>query len=242
MRPFEIHQIPLWEDNYIYIFIDKATSKTAVVDPGSAEPVNQFLQEKRLRLDLILSTHHHYDHIGGNLELKEKWACPVYGFAEDRHRIPGIDIGLYEGDLCSVGNTQFEVLFLPGHTLGHIAFLNPQNHILFCGDTLFAMGCGRLFEGSREQMFSSLQKIKKLPPKTQIYCAHEYSLKNARFALSLEPENQDLQKRFQKISALRKKNKPTVPFELEEELLTNPFLRSSSLAEFSHRRELRDSF
>ena len=239
---FEIYQIPLWEDNYIYILHEKSSGKTAVVDPGEASVVQQFLKNKNLNLDYILTTHHHFDHTGGNLELKEKWNCKVYGFKGDEQRIPGIDTSLEEGETVSVGRIVFEVLYVPGHTLGHIAFWNKQNQILFCGDTVFAMGCGRLFEGTPEQMFSSLNKIKNLPENSLIYCAHEYSLKNARFALSVDSSNPDLKKRFQKIKSLRDKKQATVPFYLKEELLTNPFLRAKSVAEFSKIRKQRDCF
>ena len=239
---FDIHQIPLWEDNYIYLLHDKSENKTAVVDPGEAEPVHSFLKTHNLKLDFILNTHHHFDHTGGNLQLKKTWACPVYGFAGDQKRIPGIDISLKEGDSVLIGTLRFEVLYLPGHTLGHIAFWNKKNKILFCGDTLFAMGCGRLFEGSPEQMFSSLNKIKNLPKNTLIYCAHEYTLKNAKFALQLEPSSVNLNKRFEKVKLLRQKAQPTAPFYLEEELLTNPFLKAKSLSEFTNIRKQRDHF
>ena len=241
---FEIHQLPLWEDNYIYILHEKKANKVAVIDPGEAQCVQHFLKLKNLKLNYILNTHHHFDHTGGNLELKKFWGCKVYGFKEDQSRIPGIDIVLQEGEEVLIGKMSFEVLFLPGHTLGHIAFWNSQNQILFCGDTLFAMGCGRLFEGTPTQMFSSLQKIKKLPKTSLIYCAHEYSLKNAHFALSLSKEasHSEIKKRFTKIKALRKKNQSTVPFYLEEELLTNPFLRAKSIEDFAHIRKQRDHF
>lgn len=239
---FDIHQIPLWEDNYIYLLHDKKENKTAVIDPGEGEAVHTFLKNHNFKLDFILTTHHHFDHTGGNLKLKKDWGCKIYGFAEDQERIPGIDVCLQEGDSVFVGQLGFEVLYLPGHTLGHIAFWNKKNHILFCGDTLFAMGCGRLFEGSPEQMFSSLNKIKNLPKKTLIYCAHEYSLKNAKFALCLDSANLKLKERFEKIKNLRQKNQSTVPFRLEEELLTNPFLKAKSVAEFAIIRKQRDRF
>ncbi len=239
---FEIHQIPLWQDNYIYLLHEKQSDKTAVIDPGKAETVNNFLKAKNLKLDYILTTHHHFDHTGGNLQLKEKWRCKIYGYKEDANRIPGIDISLKEGEQVFVGQIGFKVLYVPGHTLGHIAFWNKQNQILFCGDTLFAMGCGRLFEGTPEQMYSSLNKIKKLPKDSLVYCAHEYSLNNAEFALTVEPNNLDLKKRLKKISALRKQNQATVPFYLEEELATNPFLRAKSVSEFAKIRKLKDHF
>ena len=239
---FKIYQIPLWEDNYIYILHEKSAGKTAVVDPGQALAVQQFLKSENLKLDCILTTHHHFDHTGGNLELKETWNCKIYGFKGDERRIPGIDISLKEGETVSVGQLIFEALFVPGHTRGHIAFWNKENQILFCGDTVFAMGCGRLFEGTPEQMFSSLNKIKKLPENSLLYCAHEYSLKNARFALSVDPSNPNLKKRFQKIKTLREQNQATVPFSLKEELLTNPFLRAKSVDEFARIRKQRDCF
>ncbi|MCZ0932190.1 MAG: hydroxyacylglutathione hydrolase [Oligoflexia bacterium] len=241
-QPFKIYQIPLWEDNYVYVLKDNQENKTAVIDPGGFDAVQNFLKKNNLKLDCILSTHHHWDHTGGNLKLKREWGCPIYGFKEDAERIPGIDVGLKEGEFVFVGSLCFEVLYVPSHTLGHIAFWNKENKILFCGDTVFAMGCGRLFEGSPEQMFDSLGKIKKLPEDSLIYCAHEYSLKNAQFALSVQPHNKELKARFKKISHLRKQGKATVPFYLKEELLTNPFFRAKTVSEFAKIRKLRDQF
>lgn len=241
-KEFHIYQIPLWEDNYIYIFYDQREQKTAVIDPGDFEPVDHFLTKKGLKLDRILNTHHHWDHTGGNLKLKEKWNCPVYGFSGDSSRIPGITHTLKTGDSVSVGASQFEVIYTPGHTLGHIVFWNKKQKILFCGDTLFAMGCGRLFEGTAKQMFESLNKIKKLPPDTLVYCAHEYSLKNAEFALSIDPKNLNMKTRKQKFLNLRKKQKATVPFYLKEDLSTNPFLLSPTLKNFTKIRKLKDQY
>ena len=239
---FKIYQLPVWEDNYIYVLIDYKENKTAVIDPGDFDTVQNFLKKNNLKLDYILNTHHHLDHVGGNLKLKEKWSCPIYAFKEDAKRIPGIDFQLVEGDTVFVGALCFEVIFVPGHTLGHIAFWNKENKFLFCGDTVFAMGCGRLFEGSPKQMFNSLSKIKALPEDSLIYCAHEYSLKNAKFALTVMPENKDLKERFEKISELREQDSATVPFYLKEELLTNPFMRAKTVSEFAKIRKLRDQF
>jgi len=240
----KIHQIALWEDNYIYLL--QEGEEAIVIDPGEFETLQKYLNEKKLRLKLILNTHHHFDHVGGNIKLKEYWDCPIYAFKKEAHRIPGLDSFkdklLEEGDEFSVGSFSFKVLFTPGHTLGHILFWDQQNKLLFCGDTLFAMGCGRLFEGSAEQMFQSLAQIKKLPPDTLIYSAHEYSLKNAEFALFVDPENQDLQKRYKKVKELRDNQKPSLPFLLKDELLTNPFLRARSVSEFAKIRKLRDRF
>ena len=238
----QVFQLPALQDNYIYIIRDEDTRKTAVVDPALAEPVNLFLKEKNWKLDFIFSTHHHWDHTGGNLELKKKWQCQVMGFSSDAHRIPGIDQFLQEGAQFALGNSLCRILFLPGHTLGHIAYWFFEEKKLFIGDTLFAMGCGRLFEGSPGQMFASLNQIKFFPPETEIFCAHEYTEKNGRFALSVDPQNQNLKNRMQTVRVSRKNQQATVPFLLSEELKTNPFLRASTLEEFTHLRKKRDFF
>lgn len=235
-------QLPVLQDNYIYVLHDTDTQKTAVLDPALAEPVNLFLKEKNWRLDFILNTHHHFDHTGGNLQLKKKWRCQVVGFLDDADRIPGIDQNLQDGDEFALGTSPSKVLFLPGHTLGHIAYWFFNDKKIFIGDTLFAMGCGRLFEGSYRQMFESLSQVKSLPPDTQVFCAHEYTEKNGQFALGVEPYNQDLKDRMKQVRTDRQKNKPTVPFFLSEELKTNPFLRADSLDEFMKLRKKRDTF
>lgn len=222
----EVFQIPVLQDNYIYILRDPETETTAVIDPAEAQPVTDFLTSRKWSLHFILNTHHHPDHVGGNLDLKKRWAAKVCGFDSDAHRLPGLDISLKEGESFFVGHLKLHILFTPGHTLGHILYYCPEYQRLFCGDTLFAMGCGRLFEGTAEQMYHSLMQIKSLPPQTLIYCTHEYTLKNAEFALTIEPGNADIQKRFNEVTELRAKNLPTVPFRLTEELKTNPFLRT----------------
>ena len=239
---FKVHQIPLWQDNYIYLLQEKTQNKTAVIDPGAGEPIHQFLKQHQLKLDFILNTHHHWDHTGGNLELKNNWDCKIYGFKGDKHRIPGIDVLLNQGDTVFVGALEFKVLLTPGHTLGHIAFYNKKHKLLFCGDTLFAAGCGRLFEGTATQMFNSLRQIKTLPKETLIYCAHEYTLKNLQFALSLKPHSKELKKRLKKTQTLREQNKPTVPFYLKEDLLCNPFLTAPTVEDFAKIRKLKDNF
>ena len=216
--------------------------KTAVVDPALAQPVNTFLKSKNWKLDFILNTHHHWDHTGGNKMLKQEWNCLVVGFSRDTHRIPEIDIQLNEGEEFKLGSSMSRILFLPGHTLGHIAYWFWKEKKLFCGDTLFAMGCGRLFEGTYQQMFDSLHQVKKLPPETKIYCAHEYTEKNGHFALSVKPHNTDLQKRMNKVEEKRKNNLPTVPFFLSEDLKTNPFLQANTLEQFRQFRKKRDLF
>jgi hydroxyacylglutathione hydrolase len=167
--------------------------------------------------------------VGGNLELQRIYDCPIYGYQPDHKRIPGLTHGLTEGELFQVGKSQWQTLFVPGHTLGHIAFYCSAENILFCGDTLFSLGCGRLFEGSPFQMWQSLQKIMRLPKETLIYCAHEYTLKNAEFALNFEPSNPELQQYLKLIKKLRSQDQPTIPTNLGRELSCNPFLRPDSL-------------
>ena len=238
----QVFQLPVLQDNYIYIIHNEDAQKTAVVDPALSEPVELFLKEKNWKLDFIFNTHHHWDHTGGNLELKEKWNCKVLGFKKDAHRIPGIDQQLQEGEEFTFGKSLCRILFLPGHTLGHIAYCFLEEKKLFIGDTLFAMGCGRLFEGSPQQMFSSLKQVKSLPSQTTVFCAHEYTEKNGLFALSVNPENQDLKNRMKEVQEKRKNKLPTVPFLLSEEIKTNPFLRASSVEEFTLLRKKRDVF
>ena len=224
----DIQQIPVLNDNYIYLIHDPESQETAVVDPALAEPVLNVLKQKNWQLNYILNTHHHGDHIGGNLALKKKTQCKIVGSATDQQRIPGIDISLSEGDIFKLGNYEFQVISCSGHTIGHIAFYQPEAKALFCGDTLFAIGCGRLFEGSAEQMLQSLKKFSSLPLDTKVYCAHEYTAANAQFALSVEPENTNLLKAVERIKQLRENNLPTVPTTLEQEQTTNPFLRTDS--------------
>lgn len=226
----EIITLPVLTDNYIYIIHDPATLQTAAVDPALAPPVLDVLDKKGWHLSTILNTHHHWDHVNGNLELKQQTGCEIIAAFADRDRIPGIDRGVNEGDIVALGLHQARILFTPGHTSGHIVYHFAEDRILFCGDTLFAMGCGRLFEGTAEQMWRSLQKLKALPGATRIYCTHEYTQTNGRFALTVEPENRALQKRMAVVDQLRQKKQPTVPTTLAEELETNPFFREDSLA------------
>ncbi len=238
----EVFQIPVLTDNYIYILKDKTTQKTAVVDPALADPVNTFLKKQKLNLNFILNTHHHWDHTGGNKELKHRWKCIIAGFKQDAHRIYGLDILLQEKDIFKLGDSVCEVLFLPGHTSGHIAYWFFEEQKLFSGDTLFAMGCGRLFEGSPRQMFKSLGQIKKLPLTTKIYCTHEYTVQNGRFARQVDSENPHLKARIKKTLLQRKQGLFTTPFELAEDLKTNPFLRAKTVEEFARLRQKKDMF
>ncbi len=226
----EIIQLPVLTDNYIYLLHDTEGNRTAVVDPALSETVLVELKQQDWQLDWILNTHHHADHVGGNLELKSKTCCKVIAANADKERIPGFEKGVKDSDVITIGQHTAKVISTPGHTSNHVIFYFAEANALFCGDTLFGMGCGRLFEGSAEQMWQSLQKIKALPGNTQIYCAHEYTQANGRFALTMEPENQALQQRVNEVRELRSRNQPTVPSTLQQELDTNPFLREDSLA------------
>jgi len=225
-----ITQIPVLTDNYIYLINDPVSGETAVIDPALAQPVLDVLEKKGWRLTYILNTHHHWDHVGGNLELKQKTGCKIIAAQADRGRIPGIDRGVGEDDVISLGQHQARVISTPGHTRGHIVYHFAEDGALFCGDTLFVMGCGRLFEGTPEQMWNSLQKLKALPPSTRIYCTHEYTQTNGRFALSVEPDNRQLQEKMIEVKQLRAENKSTVPSTIEQEIATNPFFRADSIS------------
>jgi len=220
--------IPSLTDNYIYLIHEPIGGETAVVDPAVAEPVMAALEQHGWRLDYIFNTHHHGDHVGANLQLKQQTACKIVGASADRARIPGIDIEVKEGDQVRLGDQTFQVIDTPGHTLGHIVYYCADSRALFCGDTLFSLGCGRLFEGSAMQMWQSLQKLKTLPAQTRIYCAHEYTAANGRFAWSLEPDNPALQRRLVEVAELRRQNRPTLPSTIGQELASNPFLREHS--------------
>ncbi len=225
-----ILELPVLNDNYIYLLHDPVSGETAAVDPAVAQPVLDVLEQKGWRLTTILNTHHHSDHVGGNLELKQKTGCTVIAGVSDQHRIPGFDRGVVDGDAVTLGKHTARVISTPGHTSGHVVYHFAGDNALFCGDTLFVMGCGRLFEGTAEQMWRSLQKLKALPASTQIYCAHEYTQANGRFALTVEPGNRQLQQRMEVIDQLRANHLPTVPSTIEQELATNPFFREDSLA------------
>ncbi len=226
--PLEVHQFPCLSDNYGYLIHDPDTGVTAAIDTPEVAPINAALEEKGWQLTHILNTHHHFDHAGGNLELKERWNCTIVGSRDDADRIPGIDVKVGDGDTYTFGNFEAQVFDVSGHTIGHIAFYFPEAGKLFCGDALFALGCGRLFEGSPAQMWDSLQKLIELPDSTGVYCAHEYTQANAAFALSVEPQNDALQARSKEIDSLRSEGKPTVPSTIGLEKETNPFLRPMS--------------
>lgn len=224
----EVLQIPVLKDNYIYLIHDRRSGETAAVDPAEANPVLEALAANGWKLTHILNTHHHGDHVGGNLDLKRRTGCRIVASERDLKRIPGIDLAVGDEAVVTFGRFEARVLDVPGHTRGHIAYWLAGADALFCGDTLFALGCGRLFEGTPEEMWRSLEKLRVLPPETKVYCAHEYTQSNAGFALTVEPENAALKERMAQIVELRRQGKPTVPSTLKEELATNPFLRPES--------------
>jgi len=225
-----VEPVPAFSDNYIWLLRDGDTAH--VVDPGDAQPVLAALEEQGLRLASILVTHHHFDHVGGVAELKRTSGCQVYG--PHNPALDMIDTRLADGDTVELGSYRFEVIEVPGHTLDHIAYYqearDAQAPLLFCGDTLFAGGCGRLFEGKPAQMLESLQRLASLPPATRVYCAHEYTLANLDFARAADPDNTALAARCREAEALREAQEPTVPSTIELECATNPFLRSATPA------------
>jgi hydroxyacylglutathione hydrolase len=226
MATLIVEQLRVLSDNFIYLAHDPASGATAAVDPAQAEPVLAALAAKGWRLSHILNTHHHGDHTGGNQELRRATGAVVVGARRDAARIPGIGVEIGEGDCFLLGTQAAMVFETPGHTLGHIAFWFPDSDALFCGDTLFSLGCGRLFEGSAEQMWASLAKLRGLPPETRVYCAHEYTLANGRFARLVERDNPALAARIDEATRQIAAGHATVPSTLAGECATNPFLRA----------------
>ncbi len=254
----KIIQVPCLRDNYAYLVVCEKTNKAAIVDPSESEPVIEKVQQEGVNLVAILNTHHHRDHTGGNTGLLEHYSLEVYGGRVDKDRIPGLTHPLEEGDQVKVGELKAEVLFIPGHTKGHVAFVFPGN--VFSGDTLFVAGCGRLFEGTAEQMQSSLVKLKKLPSDTLVHCGHEYTVKNLQFTVTVEGKNPKVTEKLAKARSLRAKGLSTVPSTMGEEMATNPVLRWDSqeiqqnlksrfpalsldpVSVFAQVRQLKDSF
>ncbi len=224
----EIDMFACLRDNYGYLLHAPESDLTATVDTPDSGAIRAALDARGWRLTHIFNTHHHADHVGGNRALKSAFACTVVGPKADAARIPGIDVAVGEGDVYQFGEFAVHVYDTPGHTRGHIVYHIPAQKVAFVGDTLFAMGCGRLFEGSPAQMWTSLQKLMAWPDDTRIYCAHEYTQANARFALTVEPDNRDLAARAVQVDALRAEGIPTIPTVLGLEKKTNPFLRAAS--------------
>ncbi len=228
MGKLEIQPVPCLRDNYAWLAFDRDEGVCGVVDPSEAKPVMRALEAHGLKLTHILNTHHHPDHVGGNLELQAKSGAVIVGPGKDRARIPGIGVGVAENDQYAVGSHVAKVLEIPAHTRGHIAFWFEQDGVVFTGDTLFAMGCGRLFEGDPPTMWSSLSKLVRLPDHTRVYCGHEYTEANGRFALTVEAGNSELVKRMAEVRTVRAQGLPTLPSNIGIEKRTNPFLRANS--------------
>ena len=238
----KIEIIKCLQDNYSYLIIDKNNLKACVVDPSEASPIINFVEKKKLKLVYILNTHHHYDHVGGNLELKRKYNSKVIGFKEDKKRIPGIDILVEDNQIWNEDNFEAKIYHVPGHTSGHIAFHFFKEKKLFIGDTLFSLGCGRIFEGTNEEMFNSLNRIKKIPDDTEIYCGHEYTLQNSKFCLTHDSTNLNLKNKILEIERKLKNGLPTIPTFLKDELKCNIFLKAKDVKSFSKLRDLKDNF
>ena len=247
--------IPCLNDNYSYIIHEKETNTVSIVDPSEFEACDKSINKYK-KLDFILNTHHHIDHVGANIELKKKYKSKILGSDSDKDRIPGIDIFLKDNQKQKIGNLEFKVIFTPGHTKGHIVYFFNKEKIAFTGDTLFSLGCGRVFEGTYEEMYNSLNKIKSLPLDTKIYCGHEYTKSNLNFCSAYDSRNSLLKKKEIDIQKKLNSNQPTIPSTLEQEIKTNIFLRcndpdvkqalglkdSSEIEVFSKLRDLKDSF
>ena len=238
----KIEIIKCLQDNYSYLIIDESNKNACVVDPSEAKPIIDYIEKNNIKLKYILNTHHHYDHVGGNTELKKKYGSNVVGFKNDKDRIPEIDILVEDGKIWKKENFEANIYHIPGHTSGHIAFHFFKEKKIFTGDTLFSLGCGRIFEGTYEQMFESLNKIKKLPKNTEIFCGHEYTLQNSNFCIINDPNNSKLKNRIIEIKQKIKNNLPTIPTTLENEMECNIFLKAENLERFSKLRDLKDNF
>jgi hydroxyacylglutathione hydrolase len=240
MVMLEIVPVPAFSDNYIWLVHDAESGQTTIVDPGDAAPVLVEAEQRGWNIGQVWNTHWHPDHTGGNLTVKQATGALISGPAQEN--IAGRDVALGEGDHVRLGRHVGRIIEVPGHTLGHIALIFDQNRVAFVGDTLFAMGCGRLFEGTPEQMYRSLERLTLLPQDTRLYCAHEYTLSNARFAAHAEPGNEAVAVRLAEVQRLRDAGKITVPTTVAQERETNPFVRSSNVEEFARRRAAKDSF
>jgi hydroxyacylglutathione hydrolase len=252
----KIEIIPCLNDNYSYLIYDENSNTVAMIDPSEFFACDKIINQNYKKLDFIFNTHHHYDHVGGNKDLKIKYNSIVVGFEEDKNRIPGIDKVLKDKQVFKIGDLSFTTIFIPGHTSGHIAFYSEKEKVIFTGDTLFSLGCGRVFEGTYKQMFNSLNKLKNLPKDTRVYCGHEYTYKNLEFCMKFNPNNIFLKSKKDAIELNLKNKKPTIPSTIGDEIKTNIFFRfndpdvkkainsknSSELEIFTKLRDLKDNF
>lgn len=238
----EIICIPVLNDNYIWLVHEPVSKETMVVDPAVGGPVLDAARERGWNITQIWNTHWHPDHTGGNAEIKQATGCHITGPKTESERIPTLDSLVGEGDTVSLGSVSAQVIDVPAHTAGHIAFYIASEQVAFVGDTLFAMGCGRLFEGTAAQMYDNMRKLEQLPGETKVYCAHEYTQSNGEYALSAEPDNEALRKRMDDVIAMRLRGEATVPTTIALEQETNPFMRAASVEQLAARREAKDSF
>ena len=238
----KIQIISCLHDNYSYLVIDEKNNIACAIDPSEAKPIIKYLEKKNINLKYILNTHHHYDHVGGNQELKKKYNARVIGYRGDKDRIPEIDTLVDDQEIWKQESFEAKIIHIPGHTLGHVCFYFFNEEAAFTGDTLFSLGCGKIFEGSYEQMFNSLMKIKALPLKTKIYCGHEYTKQNAKFCITHDKNNENLKNKIKIIDKKLENNLPTIPSTIREELDCNIFLRSNKVETFSKLRDLKDNF
>ena len=234
--------IPCLQDNYSYLIIDESNNNACVVDPSEAKPIINFIENRQINLKYILNTHHHYDHVGGNLELKKKYNSTVVGFEGDKDRIPEINILVKDNQVWKADNFEVKIIHMPGHTTGHIGYFFINEKMIFTGDTLFSLGCGKIFEGTYNQMYRTLNKFKNLPLDTKIYCGHEYTLQNSKFCIEHDPSNQNLINKILEIKKKINNGDPTLPTTLEDELKCNIFLRANDVENFSKLRDLKDNF
>ncbi len=242
MAMLDIVRIPVLNDNYVWLVHEPGSGETTVIDPAVADPVLAEADRRGWRITQIWNTHWHPDHTGGNEAIKRATGCTITAPTAEAARIPTMDRGVGEGDRVTLGPIEAEVMEVPAHTAGHIAYHLPTEQVAFVGDTLFAMGCGRLFEGTAAQMHDNMARLAALPPETQVYCAHEYTLSNARFAVTVEPDNAALLARVAAVEQARQAGQPTVPTTIALERDTNPFMRAGSVEEFARRRAAKDSF
>ena len=238
----KVEIIKCLKDNYSYIIIDQTNQNACVVDPSEARPIINFVENNKVNIKYILNTHHHYDHVGGNFELKKKYNCKIIGFEGDKDRIPEIDILVNDNQIWKMDNFEAKIYYTPGHTTGHIAYHFFKEKKIFTGDTLFSLGCGKIFEGTHEQMFNSLNRIKELDKNTEIYCGHEYTLQNSIFCLSNDTRNLKLKEKIIKIKDRLENDLPTIPTILEDEINCNIFLKAKDVKSFSKLRDLKDNF